>query len=402
MRRPRARVCFLVLALGSLGFQSSRPATTQPVDWRFRILGEQVLETVRRRFYDAEAADRWCAKHRDYALAATDRAEFTRLTREALADLKVSHLAYYTPDDPQYWAMLAIFGEAIGHGRTQYEGIGVDVDENGFVRVVFGASPAAAARLRRGDQILAVDGEAFHPVKSFRRKAGIDVVLTVRRRAGAEPITLTVRPRRIHPAREWLEHQRLYSRLMKRGEKRIAYVPMFCGAGEEYEHALRHALGTELKDADALVLDFRYGWGGCGPSFVDIFHERRPAITNITREGRTEDRDRPWTKPVYVLTGPGTRSGKELVCHALQKHGRATLIGAPTAGAVLGASPFPMRDGALLLLPVTDVLVDGQRLEGKPIKPDVAIEDRIAFADGADPVLDAALELARRGEPRAK
>jgi carboxyl-terminal processing protease len=100
---------------------------------------------------------------------------------------------------------------------------------------------------------------------------------------------------------------------------------------------------------------------------------------------------------VYVLTGPGTRSGKEIVCYALQKHRRATLVGEPTAGAVLGGRPYLMRDGAILLVPVEDVLCDGQRLEGRPIKPDVEVKDVIDFADGADPVLEAALKLASDG-----
>jgi carboxyl-terminal processing protease len=386
----------LLLLLGATA--STRPQTTKAADWRFRLLGKQVVDTIEENFYDADAARRWAERHRDYARGADDRETFVKLTRAALAELKVSHLAYYTPDDPQYWAMLGIFGDVIEHATTKYEGIGIDVTNDGFVRVVFGGSPAATAKLKRGDRIIAADGEPFHPVNSFRRKVGVDVVLTVQRRADAKPIDIPVRPRLIDAGLEWLEHQQLYSRLMKRNGKQIAYVPMFCGAGEEYVDALRVALTRELPDADALVLDFRYGWGGLGPDFVDIFHERRPTMTSIRRDGQQRRRvERPWTKPVYILTGPGTRSGKEIVCYALQKHRRATLVGEPTAGAVLGGSPRLMRDGAILLVPVEDILCDGERLEGHPIKPDVAVKDAIEFADGADPVLEAALKRASGG-----
>jgi carboxyl-terminal processing protease len=394
MHQPTRRAAVLLSLFLLLGAQSTQPSTKKSADWRFRILGRQVVDTIEENFYDAGAAKRWADRHRDYADAAEDRETFAKLTRAALAELKVSHLAYWTPDDPQYWAMLAIFGQVIPHATTKYEGIGIDASDDGFVRVVFGGSPAAAAKLKRGDKILLADGQPFHPVKSFRRKVDADVVLTVRRRAAEPPIELTVRPRLIDAGREWLEHQQLYSRIMKRNGKRIAYVPMFCGAGEQYEAALRHALADELNDADALVLDFRYGWGGLSPGFVDIFHERRPVMTRVHRDGQRQVVDRPWTKPVYILTGPGTRSGKEIVCHALQKHRRATLVGEPTAGAVLGGSPRLMRDGAILMTPVEDVLCDGERLEGRPIKPDVETKDAIEFADGADPVLEAALKLA--------
>ena len=389
--RAAATLSLLLL----IGAQATQPATRKSADWRFAILGKQIVSTIEDNFYDADVARRWAERHRAYADATHDREAFVRLTRAALAELKVSHLAYWTPDDPQYWAMLGIFGEVIPHATTKYEGIGIDVTDDGFVRVVFGGSPAATAKLKRGDRLLLADGEPFHPVKSFRRKVGVDVVLTVKRRTDADPINITVRPRLIDAGLEWLEHQQLYSRIMRRNERRIAYVPMYCGAGEHYADALRHALADELKDADALVLDFRYGWGGLGTDFVDIFHERRPTMTRIGRDrkGRVES-DRPWTKPLYILTGPGTRSGKEIVCHALQKHRRATLVGEPTAGAVLGGSPHLMRDGAILLVPVIDVLCDGQRLEGHPIKPDVEVKDLIEFADGADPALEAALKLA--------
>ena len=386
---------FLLLLLGA---QSTQPATKRSGDWRFGILGRQVVETIEENFYDADVARSWADRHREYAAGARDRETFVKRTRAALAELKVSHLAYYTPDDPQYWAMLGIFGDVIEHATTKYEGIGIDVNNDGFVRVVFGGSPAATAKLKRGDKILLADGEPFHPVKSFRRREGVEVVLTVQRRADLKPIDITVRPRLIDAGLEWLEHQQLYSRLMKRNGKQIAYVPMFCGAGEEYVDALRHSLASELKDADALVLDFRYGWGGLGPEFVDIFHERRPTMTSIRRDGQQRRRvERPWTKPVYILTGPGTRSGKEIVCYALQKHRRATLVGESTAGAVLGGSPRLMRDGAILLVPVEDVLCDGQRLEGRPIKPDVEVKDAIEFVDGADTVLETALKLASDG-----
>ena len=394
MQHPTHRSAAILSLLLLLGAQSTQSTTKKSADWRFGILGKQVVETVEDNFYDADVARRWADRHRGYAADAGDRASFVRLTRAALAELKVSHLAYWTPDDPQYWAMLGIFGEVIPHATTKYEGIGIDVSDDGFVRVVFGGSPAAAAKLKRGDRILLADGEPFHPVKSFRGKVDADVLLTVQRRAGAEPIRLDVRPRLIDAGREWLEHQELYSRVMRRNGKQIAYVPMFCGAGEHYESALRRALADELKDADALVLDFRYGWGGLSPEFVDLFHERRPVMMRVHRDGQQQVMDRPWTKPVYILTAPGTRSGKEIVCYALQKHRRATLVGEPTAGAVLGGRPFLMRDGAVLLVPVEDVRCDGQRLEGHPIRPDVEVKDVVEFADGADPVLEAALKLA--------
>jgi carboxyl-terminal processing protease len=44
-----------------------------------------------------------------------------------------------------------------------------------------------------------------------------------------------------------------------------------------------------------------------------------------------------------------------------------------------------MQDGSLLYLAVADVLVDGERLEGKGVTPDISVSFPLAYAQGADP-----------------
>ncbi len=99
---------------------------------------------------------------------------------------------------------------------------------------------------------------------------------------------------------------------------------------------------------------------------------------------------RAWDKPLVVLIDHGTRSGKEMVADALQRAGIATLVGTPTAGAVLGGTTFPMSDGSLLMVAVTDVRIDGRAIENSPVLPDIHVERPIPYCDGADPQLDAA------------
>ncbi len=53
-----------------------------------------------------------------------------------------------------------------------------------------------------------------------------------------------------------------------------------------------------------------------------------------------------------------------------------------------------LSDKALLYLAVGDILVDGQRLEGVGVAPDVEVPDRLPFAQGADPQLEMVLEIA--------
>ncbi len=88
------------------------------------------------------------------------------------------------------------------------------------------------------------------------------------------------------------------------------------------------------------------------------------------------------------------RSGKEVVARALQRIGRATLVGERTAGAVVAGRFLQLVDGSALYLAVNDVRVDGERLEGKGVTPDLAVAAPLPYAGGRDPQLETALEKA--------
>ena len=318
------------------------------------------------------------------------------LTRAALADLATSHTAYYTPSDPEYYGLRAIFRRVHDLDDVAVESIGADIDADGFVSVVFAGSPAGEAGLRRGDRVLRADGEDFARVFSFRGRTGQWVDLVVQRGADEEPIELRVKPRMVDPEEEWLEAQRNGARFIERGGKRLAYVPVYSCAGGQYKDLLEQQIAEHLHAADVLILDFRGGWGGCAPGFVDIFTATPARMKMITREGDIIEWEQHWRKPLYLLINGGTRSGKEVVAYSIKKHGLGILVGERTAGAVVAGSSFILQDGSLLYLAVADVTVDGERLEGVGVEPDIYVESGLRFAAGADPQLEAAIDLAIR------
>jgi carboxyl-terminal processing protease len=356
-------------------------------------LGRRIVELVREHFYDPQRADAWAAAHIDYATRAESPTAFAALTNEALAQLS-SHMGFFTPFDPEYYGLLAIFRESLGGDVVEYESIGADFTRDNFVRGIFAGGPASQAGLRRGDKVLRADGEEFHPVLSFRGRSGRPVVLTVERRAGYPTLEVPVIPRKIDPKREWLDAQRVGSRLIRWHGKVIAYVPLFSCAGEEFQAALHDAIADEFQDAHALILDFRDGWGGCNPDFLNLFNPVAPVLTQIGRDDKERRLDLQWRKPLYILINGGTRSGKEIVAFAVQKHNLGTLIGQRTAGAVVGGRCYLLPDKSLLYLAVTDIRIDGHRLEGQGVIPDVEVLDTLPFADGSDPQLEKALEMA--------
>jgi carboxyl-terminal processing protease len=385
--------CALVLAI-CLAAQAPAPAAGRGKG--FDSLGQQVVKLVREKFLDPEAAEAWAAAHDHYGAKAESRDTFVRLTRSALTELKTSHTGYYPLSDPRYYGLLSIFYESLGVRPVEVESIGADFTPEGFAENIFAGGPAEKAGLRRGDRVMEADGKPFEPVLSFRGRTGGEVILKVERSRGTPPENVAVIPRRIEPGKEWMEAQEKGTRLIHLDGETVGYVPLFSCAGEKFREALQEALGEKLREARALVLDFRNGWGGCNPDFVNLFNAAVPALSTAGRDGKERLLDSQWRGPLFVLINEGTRSGKEVVAYAVKKHRLGTLVGARTAGAVVGGSCFLLSDRSLLYLAVVDTRVDGERLEGVGVAPDVEVEDSLPYAAGADPQLDRALELAAK------
>jgi carboxyl-terminal processing protease len=227
---------------------------------------------------------------------------------------------------------------------------------------------------------------------------GQDVTITVQRTAGAAPMNLTVRPAQLEPEAALLTAMEQSIRLIEAGGRRVGYVHAWSYAGEAFHELLQGevAFGA-LKDADALVLDLRGGWGGASPTYLNLFNPRVPALTQVGRDGQANTFDFQWRKPVALLVDGGSRSGKEVLAYGFKKYGLGPVVGAKTAGAVVGGRPFLIRGGMLLYLAVADTRVDGERLEGRGIVPDVEVPFSLPYAEGRDPQLDAAVRLLADG-----
>lgn len=362
-------------------------------------LGDEIVRIVRDEFLDPGRAARWAEANAGYGAAVQDVESFRRETRKRLTALATSHTAYYTPDDAGYYDLLAIF-EAVLKKNPETESLGlaaVEQDGGWFVARVFAGGPAETAGIRRGDRLATADGAPFHPKLSLHGKAGRPVRLGVKSRRGGPVREIAVTPRLVNPRQEWIEAQRTGSRILEAHGRRIAYAPLWSCAGEDFQGLLAESLASDLKEAEALVLDLRGGWGGCNPSFVSLFDPAVPDLTRIERNGKPSVWASSWRKPVIVLIDGGSRSGKEVVARALQRHKRATLVGERTSGAVVAGRPFLLSDGSLLFLAVEDVRVDGERLEGVGVAPDVPIPSNLPYAEGRDPQLERALDLAAGG-----
>jgi len=396
-------VLFALLPTGALRAESTAASPA---------VFDEVWRTVRDRFYDRHLHGLdWDAvgdRYRPLAAAAPDEQARAAVINDMLAELHASHTGFYTRDQTAYYDLADIFANSLRRqlgsffpsGEVAYTGIGVftrQIDGKTFVSGVLDGLPAAKAGVRLGDEILAADGAAFGAVASFDGKAGQDVTLTLRRARNGAPLQVTVVPRRIEPNAAFLEAMAASIRTITRGGARIGYVHVWSYARESYQDLLAREISTgRLKDADALIWDLRDGWGGASPDYLDIFDPRGPTMTMTNRDGESAVDNARWRKPAGLLINGGTRSGKEVLAYGFKKYGYGPVIGTRSEGALLAARAFLMGDGSLLLLPVADVAVDGERLEGRGVDPTIEVPFDLPYADGADPQLDRAVEeLAR-------
>lgn len=373
---------------------------------------DQVWDLVNRHFYDPQFRGQdWTAlrdRYRPLAEAAPDAEAQAAAIDAMLATLGASHTARYRPDDPAYYQLLDIFSGSLRRdlrrlypNGVRYPGIGLFTRRIGdrlFVSGTIAGLPAEAAGLLVGDEIIDVDDKRFEPVGSFEGKVGQSVTVHIRRTSGVQILPIAVKPTWIEPGKAFLEAMTQGARIIERGGKRIGHVRIWSYAGDRYQERLEQLLSTgKLKDADALVWDLRDGWGGAQPHYLDIFGPLGPTMTLTDRHGEQEMVNVKWRKPVALLINEGSRSGKEVLAYGFRKYGIGPVIGTRTAGALLAGRAFLLRDDSLLLLAVSDVAVDGERLERVGVDPTIEIPFPLPYAAGRDPQIEAAVDVLARG-----
>jgi carboxyl-terminal processing protease len=410
---------------------ASRAATeTASASQDFGRILDAVSEAVQKNFWDKQrlTAVDWpklAAEARTNIAAAPNLEEAARRINALLGKLQMSHTGFLTPDDVDYYILLSVFGGAgmppdrfdgmfWGAGVT-YAGIGhftVRIDGRDFIDLLLEGSPAARAGLKIGDEIVAVDGVPHHQIRSFRGKIGQEVRVTVRRVRDGSTETIPVKVMAIAPLHAFREATMASARVIEREGRRIGYVHVWASVGEESGNVLQSALQKlganvrpersrrgagrqeEPQPLDGLIVDMRGKIGGTATTatrYLELLDPRGPLLGS-------REKERPSTSVrgrTAVLIDHHTRSTGELFVHAYKREKQGPLIGTRTAGAVSAARAFAMPGGNLLYVAVSGLEVDGDVLEGPGVAPDIEVARPLPYAQGADPVLDAAVSAIR-------
>ncbi len=180
---------------------------------------------------------------------------------------------------------------------------------------------------------------------------------------------------------------------------------------DEFDGRDRRWLSRELKKhaaAPGVVIDLRRNPGGetfsLGITVGEFFDRAVDCGTFISRGGVRSVKNSwqigsaNYRGKVAILVDGATGSAAEIFSAVLQDHGRATVIGRRTAGAVLASWFYRLPGGGELQLSREDyVAPQGRRIEANGVEPDIVVTRALAdVRAGRDPDLEKAIEVLRR------
>lgn len=338
----------------------------------------QILETI------------WSVIEREFLYidkVDTDEAAF-KAAEGIVASLGDKYTTFMRPSRARQF-QTQIQGEVTGIGaQVEY------VDEVLTIVSPIKGSPAEAAGLEPGDQIIKVNGEELaglsflDAVEKVRGPQGSTVHLRVRRNGFELDVEVTRDVIKVPEAEiSWQED--------------IAVIQL-TQFGRITEEELRPEVQNIInKGPKGIVLDLRSNPGGllsAADEVVSLFvHVGTPYVEVRTRK---EDKFQyttgtqvvPESIPVVVLINEGSASASEIVAGALQDMDRATIIGAKSFGKGTVQQVLQFNDQSSLKMTIAEWYTpDGNKIDGEGVHPDIGISE----VDGRDAPLLKALEILR-------
>jgi len=291
----------------------------------------EVMQTVKENYYDGSKSD------------------YPSLTRAALKGMVGQldpHSEFMTADE---------FAETEEELSNEFSGVGIQVEQReGRIVVVtpIAGTPAEEAGIRRGDQLVKVDGKLLESptldktIKLIRGKPDTEVTLTMVRSASSRELDFRLKRQRIQ-----MPSVRNIS-LRSDGIGYLQITQFSEPTGSEFASALAR---LEHQGLRALVIDLRNNPGGLLNAAIDVcneFFDRNELV--VYTQGRTKDSRENFkadgkhprrTYPIAVLVNGGTASAAEIVAGALQDTHRAVIVGERSFGKGSVQSVIEMNDG---------------------------------------------------------
>ena len=294
-----------------------------------------------------------------------------------------------------------------------FEGIGALVEwaeDEGAIRIIepFEDQPAWNAGIRRGDLIIAINGQdvadlsnLHEAINRIKGPKGTEVHLTVRRDGLDDPLEVPV-------TRDTIDVPVVESERYGDNDE-FAYVHL-----ERFSADAGAKLRAELEDlltdeTQGLIFDLRGNPGGLlreAINVTSVFLEDERVLIERFSDGTEEIYNTegsalvPDDLPLVLLVNQGSASASEIVAGALQDVERAPLIGVTTFGKGSVQLPHTLSDESLLRVTIALWYTPSDRsINDTGLEPDIVVErTNEQIENEEDPQLDRAIEFLRNGD----
>ncbi len=301
--------------------------------------------------------------------------------------------------------------------RLALNHIGIQValfDGSYLVTAALEGYPAHLAGIQRGDRIMSVNGQVFHPVYSFNSpnsgtadfspvSSGYEVEFS--RRGIIDAVQLTPVFENLYDS--YRSSTLASTQIFSSGNKTVGYIRLW---GLSRSTADLFTLEKTLRlfnDCDGLIIDLRNSYGYLSSKHIDMFvrsgrgyftssspsHEHSRIQQNFVTEI-----SRPYLRPLAVLINSETRAGAELLAYGLSKVDRVITLGESTAGEIGNyrsepGNPADRKGGNMHYSRADQPLIDGKIFEAVGVNPEETVPYPFEQSSRSDPQFETALSL---------
>jgi len=281
--------------------------------------------------------------------------------------------------------------------QGNFEGIGAQVeDQEGVLTIVtpLRGSPAEAAGLKPGDQVLAVDGKSIDGVPFLE---AVDMI----RGPKGSTVHLSIRRNGIDLQIPVIRGTITVSELIVDWHGDVAALTLTQFGSQTLSEVRAKVLEIQQKDPKGFILDLRNNPGGLLTAAVEVTGQFVPPGSDVLKVvGRDETgvkttRGNPSLHPdvpMVVLINGGSASAAEIVAAALQDHDRAIILGEKTFGKGSVQQVMQFSDQSLLKMTTAEYFSpNGHKVDGVGVTPDIPLANQ----DQRDDQMNRALDLLR-------
>jgi carboxyl-terminal processing protease len=339
----------LILAVGVGGVQQANDDLFAPV--------YQIYQYIRSYFYQPERID--------------DQKALYGAMKGVVQQLEDPYSEFLDPDDRRR------FDESL---EGEFSGVGIElsiVDNVITVITPLVGTPAEAAGVRAGDQILGIDGESTEGMTlteaalQIRGEIGTTVMLTIRHDDGLiEDVPIVRDTIVIEPVKSDL-----------RDDGRIGYIRLY-RFEQDTTSELDIALASfDLDSLTGLILDLRNNPGGLLNEAVSVSSRFVDDGVLLITHDRLSDEKKYYARgnripniPLAILINRGSASASEITAGAIRDNDMGILIGEQSFGKGVFQSLIEFPDGSALKITAGEYFTpEGRVVNGIGLTPDIFV-----------------------------